>query len=110
MATRIMMSASTGAMNALLGKLGAVMGEEFSKLKNLRKEVKFIRDELCSMKDILEILIDADELDAQTKSWRDTLREMSYDIEDIIDDFMHILGIKLKITGLPTGRLDSSKS
>ncbi|KAI4979200.1 hypothetical protein ZWY2020_015953 [Hordeum vulgare] len=83
-------------MNALLGKLGVLMGEEFYKLKNLRKEVKFIRDELCSMKDILEILIDADELDAQTKSWRDILREMSYDIEDIIDDFMHHIGEKIK--------------
>ncbi|XP_051195555.1 disease resistance protein RGA5-like [Lolium perenne] len=96
MATRIMVSASTGAMNALLGKLGTLMGEEFSKLKNLRKEVKFISDELGSMKGTLEMLGDVDNLDPQTERWRDTLREMSYDIEDIIDDFMHHIGEKSK--------------
>jgi disease resistance protein RPM1 len=91
-----MVSASTGAMNALLGKLATLMGEEFSKLKNLRKEVKFISDELGSMKGTLEMLGDVDDLDPQTESWRDTLREMSYDIEDIIDDFMHHIGEKRK--------------
>ncbi|XP_020149241.1 disease resistance protein RGA5 isoform X1 [Aegilops tauschii subsp. strangulata] len=90
----VMMSTSTGAMNSLLGKLTTLMGEEFAKLKNLRKEVKFIKDELGSMKDTLEVLADVDKLDPQTKSWRDTLREMSYDIEDIIDDFMHHIGKK----------------
>ncbi|KAF7076877.1 hypothetical protein CFC21_081478 [Triticum aestivum] len=90
----VMMSASTGAMNSLLGKLTTLMGEEFAKLKNLRKEVKFIKHELGSMKDTLEVLADVDKLEPQTKSWRDTLREMSYDIEDIIDDFMHHIGKK----------------
>lgn len=61
------MSASTGAMNSLLGKVTTIMGEEFAKLKNLRKEVKFIRDELGSMKDALERLAYVDELDPQTK-------------------------------------------
>ncbi|XBH75479.1 hypothetical protein VPH35_102232 [Triticum aestivum] len=90
----IMMSASTGAMNSLLGKLATLMGEEFAKLKNLRKQVKFIRDELAGMEGTLEMLGDVDKLDPQTKTWRDTLREMSYDIEDIIDDFMHHIGKK----------------
>uniref|UniRef100_A0ACD5TCQ9 Uncharacterized protein n=1 Tax=Avena sativa TaxID=4498 RepID=A0ACD5TCQ9_AVESA len=96
MAARVMVSASTGVMNSLLGKLATLMGEEFAKLKNLRKEVKFIRDELGSMNETLEMLGDVDELDPQTKSWRDTLREISYDIEDIIDDFMHHVGEKIK--------------
>lgn len=94
-----MVSASTGAMNSLLGKVTTIMGEEFAKLKNLRKEVKFIRDELGSMKDALERLAYVDELDPQTKSWRNTLRELSYDIEDIIDDFMQNVGDKEKNRG-----------
>jgi predicted methyltransferase len=84
-----MVSATVGAMNALLGKLATLMGEEFTNLSNVRKEVKFISDELTSMKDALEGLSYVDELDPQTKRWRDIVREMSYDIEDIIDDFMH---------------------
>ncbi|CAM0878024.1 unnamed protein product [Alopecurus aequalis] len=75
-------------MNSLLGKLTILMGEEFAKLKKLRKEVKFIRDELTGMKDALERLLDLDELDLQTRRWRDIVRDMSYDIEDIFDDFM----------------------
>ncbi|KAM3336184.1 hypothetical protein ACQJBY_030265 [Aegilops geniculata] len=97
--TGIMVSASTGVMNSLLGKLATLMGEEFAKLKNLRMDVKHISDELSSMKDALEILADVDTLDKQTASWRDAVREMSYDIEDIIDDFMCKIGEKSKKTG-----------
>ncbi|XP_037416054.1 disease resistance protein RGA5-like [Triticum dicoccoides] len=95
----IMVSASTGVMNSLLGKLATLMGDEFAKLKNLRKEVKYISDELSSMKDALERLADVDELDIQTARWRDAVREMSYDIEDIIDDFMCKIGEKSKKSG-----------
>nr|UBY07150.1 NBS-LRR disease resistance protein [Dasypyrum villosum] len=95
----IIVSASIGVMNPLLRKLATLMGEEFAKLKNLRKEVKYISDELSSMKDALERLADVDELDIQTTRWRDAVREMSYDIEDIIDDFMCKIGEKSKKSG-----------
>ncbi|XP_037416050.1 disease resistance protein RGA5-like isoform X2 [Triticum dicoccoides] len=95
----IVVSASIGVMNPLLRKLATLMGEEFAKLKNLRKEVKYISDELSSMKDALERLEDVDELDVQTARWRDAVREMSYDIEDIIDDFMCKIGEKNKKSG-----------
>nr|XP_045090337.1 disease resistance protein RGA5-like [Aegilops tauschii subsp. strangulata] len=51
------------------------------------------------MKDALERLADVDELDIQTSRWRDAVREMSYDIEDIIDDFMCKIGEKSKKSG-----------
>ncbi|VAH55005.1 unnamed protein product [Triticum turgidum subsp. durum] len=51
------------------------------------------------MKDALERLADVDELDPQTKSWRNKLRELSYDIEDIIDDFIQNIGEKDKKSG-----------
>nr|XP_040241925.2 disease resistance protein RGA5 isoform X2 [Aegilops tauschii subsp. strangulata] len=94
-----MVSASTGVMNSLLGKLATLMGDEFAKLKNLRNEVKDISNELSSMKDALECLADVDELDIQTARWRDAVREMSYDIEDIVDDFMCKIGEKHKKSG-----------
>ncbi|KAK1613672.1 hypothetical protein QYE76_019189 [Lolium multiflorum] len=75
-------------MNSLLGKLATLTGKEFAKLTNLRKEVKLFSDELTGMKDALEGLSYLGELDPQTKIWRDIVREMSYDIEDIIDNFM----------------------
>ncbi|TVU10929.1 hypothetical protein EJB05_44484, partial [Eragrostis curvula] len=86
---KILVSASTGVMNSLLGKLTDLMGQEYAKIKGLRKEVKFISDELSSMNDLLERIADVEELDQQTRSWRNQVREMAYDIEDIIDEFMH---------------------
>ncbi|KAF7087153.1 hypothetical protein CFC21_090366 [Triticum aestivum] len=88
MATTVVVGVSTGAMKPVLEKLATLMGSEFSKMKNVRKDVKFLSDELTSMKDLLErlALVD-DELDPQTKRWRDKVRDMSYDIENIIDDF-----------------------
>jgi disease resistance protein RPM1 len=102
----IMVSASTGAMNSLLGKLATLMGEEFFKLKNLRKEIKFINDELIGMKDALEGLSYLDELDLQTKRWRDIVREMSYDIEDIIDDFMQNIAGSNKPSGFVSNTIE----
>ncbi|KAM0857548.1 hypothetical protein ACQ4PT_048400 [Festuca glaucescens] len=96
----IMVSASTGVMNSLLGKLATLTGKEFAKLTNLQKEVKLFSDELTGRKDALEGLSYLDELDPQTKRWRDIVREMSYDIEDIIDDFMQNNGESNKTTGL----------
>ncbi|KAI5002097.1 hypothetical protein ZWY2020_026747 [Hordeum vulgare] len=52
-----------------------------------------MKDELSSMNALLQRLAEADrDLDVQTKEWRDQVREMSYDIEDCIDDFMKSLG------------------
>nr|UBY07097.1 NBS-LRR disease resistance protein [Dasypyrum villosum] len=95
-----MVSVYTGVMNSLLGKLATLMGKEFARLKNLRKEVRSISNELTHMKDALDGLSDLDKLDPQTKRWRDMVREMSYDIEDIIDDFMQSIGENDKTTGL----------
>lgn len=87
-----MASASSGAMNSVLAKLTALMAEEYGKLKGVRKEVKFLQDEFRSMTALLDKLADMDDLDdSQVKEWRNQVREMSYDIEDCIDDFMHHL-------------------
>lgn len=82
------MSASTGVMNSLLGKLTNLLGEEIGKFGGSQKKLQFLSEELRSMNLLLEKLADMDDLDCETKYWRNQVREMSYDIEDIIDDFM----------------------
>uniref|UniRef100_A0ACD5V7R5 Uncharacterized protein n=1 Tax=Avena sativa TaxID=4498 RepID=A0ACD5V7R5_AVESA len=106
----LIVGASTGVMKPLLGKLATLMGEEFSKLKNLRKEVRSISDELRSMNHFLERLSDVDELDNQTKGWRDEVREMSYDIEDIIDDFNQQISEKGENSGIVNSTIDRLKT
>ncbi|CAL5009180.1 unnamed protein product [Urochloa decumbens] len=78
-----------GAMNPLLGKLTVLMGDEYKKLKRLPREVSFLTSELNSMKALLEKMDYADELDPQAKNWRKDIVDMSYDMEDYIDGFIH---------------------
>ncbi|WVZ94839.1 hypothetical protein U9M48_040679 [Paspalum notatum var. saurae] len=83
-----LVSVSTGVMKPLLSKLAKLLEEEFIKLKGVRKDIKFLKDELSVMAPTLEMLADAEQLDPQTREWRDKLRELAYDLEDCIDDFM----------------------
>ncbi|WVZ94842.1 hypothetical protein U9M48_040680 [Paspalum notatum var. saurae] len=83
-----LVSASMGVMKPLLSKLSKLLEEELVKLKGVRKQISFLRDELSAMAPTLEMLADAEQLDPQTKEWRDKLRELAYDLEDCIDDFM----------------------
>ncbi|KAL6594268.1 hypothetical protein ACP70R_048461 [Stipagrostis hirtigluma subsp. patula] len=94
-----MVSASTGALNSLLGKLATLMSEEFAKLKGVRKEVACLEKEFKSMQAFLEHLAGMDELHPEAREWKSQVKDMSYDIEDCIDDFMHRLGKNDASTG-----------
>ncbi|CAL5007619.1 unnamed protein product [Urochloa decumbens] len=92
MAEKVLVSASMGVMNSLLGKLATLMGGKYAKLKDVQKQAAFLHEELSSMGALLEDLADMEGLDNQTKQWRNKVREMSYDIEDCLDDFMRRVG------------------
>ncbi|VAI26658.1 unnamed protein product [Triticum turgidum subsp. durum] len=85
-------SAGTGAMSSLLGKLSALLTDEYKLLKGIRKEIQFLERELGRMRAYLHILADMDKLDNLTKKRRDSLRDLSYEMEDCIDRFMDRLG------------------
>ncbi|EMS53151.1 Disease resistance RPP8-like protein 3 [Triticum urartu] len=85
-------SAAAGVMNPLIGKLTTLMGDEYKKLKGVRKEVTFLKHELSAMNASLEKLEFMEKLEPNTKNWRDHVREMAYDMENCIDDFMQDLG------------------
>ncbi|TKW28727.1 hypothetical protein SEVIR_3G347600v4 [Setaria viridis] len=88
-----MASALTGVMTEVIGKLMVLLGEEYTKLTGVQREVNFMKDELSSMNALLQRLAEVDhDLDLQTKEWRRQVQEMSYDIEDCIDDFIHRIG------------------
>nr|UBY07104.1 NBS-LRR disease resistance protein [Dasypyrum villosum] len=78
-----------GVINPLLGKLTKLLGEEYKKLAGVRKQASFLKDELSAMKALLDKMELMDKLDPSAKNWRDHIREMSYDMENCIDDFMH---------------------
>ncbi|CAL4994777.1 unnamed protein product [Urochloa decumbens] len=84
-----MVSAATGVLSPILGKLSTLLEKEYSKLNGVRNEILSLKDELSSMNALLLKLADMEDLDVQVKEWRKQIRELSYDIEDCIDNFTH---------------------
>ncbi|CAN6180024.1 unnamed protein product [Urochloa humidicola] len=82
---RTIVSAATGAMSSVLGKLAGLLHEKYKLAKGVRKDIKFLMSELIVMNDLLYVMADVEELDALHKGWRDRVRELAYDIEDCID-------------------------
>ncbi|CAL4996124.1 unnamed protein product [Urochloa decumbens] len=76
------------------------MGDEYKKIKGLRKKETFLQRELRDMDALLEKMDSADELDPQAKNWRKDIIEMSYNIEDCIDDSMQCIGQANNKTGI----------
>ncbi|KAF2918541.1 disease resistance protein RGA5-like [Oryza sativa Japonica Group] len=85
-------SASKGVIGALFEKLTKLVEDKCTNLVGMSKNIVFLKDELPTMSALLEKLEDADELDPVVKAWRNQVREMAYDIEDCIDDFVHHVG------------------
>ncbi|KAL6840821.1 hypothetical protein ACP4OV_029347 [Aristida adscensionis] len=82
-------SAATGVMTPLLSKLADLLiNGEYAKHKDMRKNIRFLHEELTEMNKTLEMLTDEEHLNPQMKGWRDNLRDMAYDIEDCVDAFI----------------------
>nr|UBY07569.1 NBS-LRR disease resistance protein [Dasypyrum villosum] len=79
---------ASGVMNPLIGKLTTLMGDEYKKFKGVRKQASFLQKELSAMNAALHKLELIDEIDPTVKDWRDDVREMAYDMENCIDDFI----------------------
>lgn len=90
----LVVSASTGAMKALLPKLAKMMIDEYNLHKGVKEGIKYLHKELESMQVALEKVseVPADQVDRQVKLWARDIRELSYDIEDTIDSYMLRVG------------------
>jgi disease resistance protein RPM1 len=82
-----LVSAATGALSPVLHKLAALLGDEYKRFKGVRGEVKFLIRELEAMHAFLLKKSEEENPDAQEKAWMKEVRELSYDIEDSLDDF-----------------------
>ncbi|CAD6269396.1 unnamed protein product [Miscanthus lutarioriparius] len=87
-------SASHGAMGSLIGKLGDLLTAEYKLLKEAKGQIMFLKAELESMHAFLKKMSDMEEPDEQDKCWVKEVRELSYDMDDSISDFLHRVGHK----------------
>ncbi|CAN6222780.1 unnamed protein product [Urochloa humidicola] len=84
------MDIATGAMNTLLPKLGELVVGEYKLQNGVTEEIKELEKELRSMTAALRKVAElpVDQLDELVKIWARDVKELSYDIEDAVDDFM----------------------
>ncbi|GJN32036.1 hypothetical protein PR202_gb20507 [Eleusine coracana subsp. coracana] len=87
-----MVSASMGVIKSVLTKFATLLEKKYKLIKDVKKDIISLRDELSSMNALLTKLSDMEALDVQQKEWRDKVRELAYDTEDCIDIFMHKIG------------------
>nr|UBY07140.1 NBS-LRR disease resistance protein [Dasypyrum villosum] len=84
------MDLATGAMGTLLPKLLEVLREECKLpssvregIKSLEKEMKSMHLALCKVAEVPR-----ERLDRQVKHWAGEVRELSFDMEDVVDKFL----------------------
>ncbi|KAL6638472.1 hypothetical protein ACP70R_023967 [Stipagrostis hirtigluma subsp. patula] len=96
-----MVSVGRGVMGPLLKKLGDLLTEKYKLIKGTKGQILFLKAELESMDAFLKKMSDAEETDEQEKCWAKEVRELSYDIEDSINEFM--LRVERKSSSKPHG-------
>jgi disease resistance protein RPM1 len=84
------MDLAIGALGSLLPKLGEVLIQELDFLKGVKKDLEFLEGELSNIHGALGKIAEAprDEVSPEDKIWAGNLRELSYDMEDVVDSFL----------------------
>lgn len=84
------MELATGAMSSLLPKLAGLLQKEYNLQTGLKKDVQSLSRELESIEVALAKVAEVplDQRDKQVRLWATNVKQLSYEMEDIVDSFM----------------------
>jgi hypothetical protein len=84
------MDLATGAMGSLLPKLAELLNEEYKLHKGVKEGIRSLEKEMKSMHAALCVVgeVPCDQLDELVKLWAGEVRELSFDMEDVVDKFL----------------------
>ncbi|ERM97000.1 hypothetical protein AMTR_s00074p00193320 [Amborella trichopoda] len=85
-----------GAMLFCVQKLDRLLTEELRLISGVRKDIIWLRDELKTMIAFLEDADRRKSKDALVQIWVEQVREVVYDTEDVLDEFMILEARKRK--------------
>jgi adenylate kinase len=97
----VVVSAVHGAMGTLLAKLAALLTDKYKLAKEAKGQIMFLKAELESMYAFLKKMSSMKNPDKQDEWWAKEVRELSYDIEDSVNEFM--LCVDRKSSSKPHG-------
>ncbi|KAL5560156.1 hypothetical protein UlMin_036367 [Ulmus minor] len=80
------------AVTFLVEKLSSLLEKEVNLLGRVRNEVVDVRDELDRIRAFLRAADASEDEDAEIKVWVKQVREVAYDAEDILDEFLYRFG------------------
>uniref|UniRef100_A0ACD5WJT2 Uncharacterized protein n=1 Tax=Avena sativa TaxID=4498 RepID=A0ACD5WJT2_AVESA len=89
-----LVSAATGALKPVLGKLATLVDYDYKLFKGVPDEISSLTRELAAMDAFLLKMSEEEDLDVQDKAWMTEVRELSYDMEDSVDDFKKLVDSK----------------
>ena len=81
---------ATGALGTLLPQLAQLLHGEYKLQSNVRKNIEFMMKELESTQAALRSVAEVppEQLPELVKIWARDSRELSYDMEDVVDTFL----------------------
>ncbi|XP_040257414.1 disease resistance protein Pik-2-like isoform X2 [Aegilops tauschii subsp. strangulata] len=84
------MDVVTSVMGSLLAKLGELLLAEYKLQKGVKEDVESLELEMKGVHAALTMVakVPRDQLDQQIKIWADELTGLSYDMEDVVDNFL----------------------